>query len=179
MPSIRLTLLCLLSAVSAAGCSLFSGAPQGPGTPLSPEEAAFGNLGRPAFTLTGSGTQTFVCTRDKKGRYWRLEHSDVKLSQPGASRVLVRQKTDFTFVSSDGSMLSARVFKWVSGASTGDLKSILFRTRSRGLPGRLTGITRVLRDEARGGQPQTLCSASQTGQEKTIAFTARYRFYRQ
>ncbi len=121
MPSIRLTLLCLFSAVSAAGCALFSDAPQGPVTPLSPEEAAFGNLGRPAFTLTGSGTQTFVCTRDKKGRYWRLEHSDVKLSLPGASRVLVlvRQKTDFTFVSSDGSMLSARVFKWVSGASHG------------------------------------------------------------
>lgn len=178
MPSIRLTLLCLLAAAAAAGCTGVSVAPQGPGTPLPPAEAAFGDLGRPAFTLIGSGSQTFVCTRDKKGRYWRLEHSDVNLSRPGTRRVLARQKTDFTFISSDGSMLGARVLKWVSGASTGDLKSILFQTRSRGLPGRLTGITRVLRDQARGGQPQTLCSASQTGYQKTIPFTARYRFYR-
>lgn len=176
MQSLRLAVLAL-AALLAVGCS-------SPPQPIhrrdtrSAFEIALLRLGKPALTLAGTGKLTYVCTRDAKGRYWRLAESDVTLSQPGSRRAIVRQRQDFSFVSPDGSMLTSRIELWQSGATTGDLKSVLFKTRSRGFRGRLTGIQHVLRDEAQGGQPQTLCSPIQVGHRRVIPFTARYRFYR-
>ncbi len=168
----RLCLWVLFAAsISLAGCSSVTSLTQ-------PAITSTKLLSSPMLTLEGAGTQTFVCTRDSKGRYWRLVASDVKLSSPKTRRVLVRQRTDFTFVAADGSALAATVMHWESGASTGDLKTLLFKTEPRGNRGLLSAVTRVLRDNARGGQPQTLCSASQVGHRQSIPFTARYRFYR-
>jgi hypothetical protein len=179
MRPLRLAALSFISLL-IAGCSGPFLSWESPEPPAPSIEEVAERLGEPVFTLTGWGTLNFLCTKDAEGRYWRLVHSDVMLtdSRPGSRRALVRQLQDFSFVSRDGSMLRAEVELWQSGATTGDLKTILFKTRPGGNKGRLSGIMHVIRDEARGGQPQTACRASKTGRERSIPFTARYRFYR-
>ena len=178
MSALRSAALSLISLL-VAGCSGPFQSGDSPEPAPSIEEVAE-RLGEPAFTLTGWGTQTFECAKDAEGRYWRLVRSDIMLthSRPGSRRALVRQLRDFSFVSRDGSMLTAEVKLWQNGATMGDLKSILFATETHGTQGRLTGIAHVIRDEARGGQPQTACPASRIGYQCSIPFTARYRFYR-
>lgn len=128
-------------------------------------------------TLRGTGTQQFQCTADEQGRYWRFIAPKVSIKDK-RQRVVMTQGAGFAFAAKDGSRLSAEIVASGQATSSVNLKPVLFKTESIGTHGVLSDIMWIKRDNAVGGVPQTVCSASQIGMILHVRFAADYSLYR-
>jgi Protein of unknown function (DUF3455) len=130
----------------------------------------------PTLKLASRGVQIFRCEKRDTGLAWVFRQPQAELLDSNGKPV-GHHGANFSFEHDDGSRLVSTIAAYDEAGKAGDLRWLLFTTRSFG-KGALENVTHVQRVNTSGGMPPNRCEASQLNQLLRVDFTSDFVFYR-
>ncbi len=163
------------STLLVAACSTLPG---GEGSGNSEEAALLPLKGKTAIHQWRiDGVNLFVCSRDKKGFYWRFINTSGKLTNEKAepiAELLPRSR----LVTKSGTHIELRSPTLIERRGSTNLPDVLFEAQTYTNEPAYKGVLYITRRAAEGGIPADGCSAGQAGQQLRVRYQARMTLWR-
>ena len=133
----------------------------------------------PAFVLNAIGVQVYACKtkpNDSHAYAWTFVAPEAALTENGAT--VGKHFAGPTWELADGSSVKGAVKERQDGGA-GNIPWLKLSATPAAAPGRLAGVTSVLRVLTRGGvEPKGGCDEFNVNEEARVPYTADYYFYK-
>ncbi len=123
------------------------------------------------------GTNLFVCSRDKKGYYWRYINTQGRVTNDKGQAV-AELTTGNRIVTLSGTQISLRSPRLIERRGSADLPDVLFEAQTFSNEPAYKGVLYISRRQAKGGLPLDGCSAGQYRQTLKVNYSARFVLWR-
>lgn len=132
---------------------------------------------RPVLTVTGQGSQIYVCQQNGKSYQW-VFYAPVARLFNGAGREVGTHGDGPTWNYEDGSSIQGSVIKQQPSPNAGSVPELLLKGINPRNAGLLSTVEYISRSNTQGGAaPTTGCDADHQGQLNRVPYTATYTFY--
>jgi hypothetical protein len=129
--------------------------------------------------LPAIGVQIYECKSvDGKPAQWTFVAPEADLFEMPGMTLVGKHDAGPHWQLADGSRVKGKVVTRADATNVGAIPSLLLSAQSVGSAGRLDKVTTIQRRNTVGGvAPSTGCSATETGKQARVYYTADYYFY--